>query len=164
MPITTRTAAPSDLGAIVEIHNQAVAVNATGHLDAVTVEDRRQWFEGHSSDYPLLVADLAGAVVGWSSFSSYRPGRGAFRHTAELSYYVDAANRRRGVASALIARSIELCSTLEFKTLVAILLDDNHASSALLTKFGFEQWAHMPDIADFDGREVGHLYYGLRIS
>ena len=163
MPITTRTAAPSDLGAIVDIYNQAVAINATGHSDAVTVDDRRQWFKGHTADYPLLVADLDGTAVGWSSFSRYRPGRGALRHTAELSYYVDGAHRRRGVATALIARSIELCDALAFNTLVAILLDDNHASIALLRKFGFEQWAHLPGVADFDGREVGHLYYGLRV-
>ncbi len=155
---------PSDLAAIVAVYNQAVAANATGHLDAVRVEDRQEWFAGHSVAYPLLVADLDGAVVGWSSFSSYRPGRGALRHTAELSYYVDAAQRRRGVASALIARSIEMCGALAFKTLFAILLDDNQASIALLRKFGFEQWAHMPSVADFDGREVGHLYYGLRVS
>ena len=163
MPITTRTAAPSDLGAIVDIYNQAVAAHATGHSDAVTVEDRRQWFEGHTAAYPLLIADLDGAAVGWSSLSSYRPGRGALRHTAELSYYVDGAHRRRGVASALIARSIELCDALAFNTLLTILLDDNQASIALLRKFGFEQWGHLPGVADFDGREVGHLYYGLRV-
>ena len=80
-----------------------------------------------------------------------------------MSYYVDGAHRRRGVASALIARSIERCDALAFNTLLTILLDDNQASIALLRKFGFEQWAHLPGVADFDGREVGHLYYGLRV-
>lgn len=163
MPITTRTAVPSDLAAIVAVYNQAVAVNATGHLDAVTVDDRRHWFESHTASYPILIAALDGELVGWSSFSSYRPGRGALRHTAELSYYVHAAYLRRGVASALIARSIEMCGALAFNTLFAILLDDNFASITLLKKFGFEQWGHMLDVADFDGRKVGHLYYGLRI-
>jgi phosphinothricin acetyltransferase len=53
---------------------------------------------------------------------------------------------------------------LEFKTLFAILLDYNRASIALLEKFGFEQWAYMPGVADFNGHEVGHIYYGRRIS
>ena len=97
------------------------------------------------------------------SFSSYRPGRGAFRHTAEISYYVDAAHHKQGVASELIARSIERCAALGFKTLIAILLADNQASIALLVKFGFQQWAHLPNIADIDGREVGHVFYGLRV-
>ncbi len=163
MPITTRTAEPQDLAAIVEIYNQAIAIHSTGHLDPLSEDDQRQWFEDHASDYPILVAAVDDTVVGWASFSSYRSGRGAFRHTAEISYYVDAAHRRQGVASELIARSIERCAALGFKTLVAILLADNQASITLLVKFGFERWAHLPDIADFDGREVGHVFYGLRV-
>ena len=33
MAITTRTAVPLDLAAIVEIYNQAIASNSTGHLE-----------------------------------------------------------------------------------------------------------------------------------
>ena len=25
-------------------------------------------------------------------------------------------------------------------------------------------WGHMPGVAEFGGREVGHLYYGLRVG
>jgi phosphinothricin acetyltransferase len=50
------------------------------------------------------------------------------------------------------------------KTLIALLLEQNKASIALLKKFSFNQWGLMPRAADFNGREDGHLYYGLRIS
>lgn len=163
MPITTRTAEPLDLAAIVEIYNQAIASHSTGHLNSLSEDDQRQWFADHAADYPILVATVDETVVGWASFSSYRTGRGAFRHTAEISYYVDVAHHRQGVASELVARSIERCAALGFKTLIAILLADNQASIALLVKFGFQRWAHLPDIADFDGREVGHVFYGLRV-
>ena len=164
MPITTRVAKASDLTAIVEIYNQAVVGRATAHLEPVTVADRQQWFDKHGADYPLLVAVSGDTAVAWSSFSPYRPGRGALRHTAEISCYVHGAYHRQGIASALIVHSLELCPSLEFKTLFAILLDYNRASIALLEKFGFEQWAYMPGVADFNGHEVGHLYYGRRIS
>ncbi len=59
---------------------------------------------------------------------------------------------------------MDLCPSLEIKTLFAILLDDNDASVKLLERFGFERWGHMPAVANFDGREVGHLYYGLRLN
>ena len=164
MPIVTRIAVAPDLAVIVDIYNQAVAGSATAHLDPLTEDSQRRWFTDHDPDYPILVAEIGVAVVGWASFSRYRPGRGALRYTAELSYYVDAGHRRRGVATNLIERSIERCGRLGFKTLIAILLADNQASIALLEKFGFELWAHLPNIADFDGREVGHLYYGLRVA
>ncbi len=58
---------------------------------------------------------------------------------------------------------MDRCPVLQIKTLFAILLEDNCASISLLEKFGFEAWGFMPKVADFDGREVGHLYYGLRL-
>ena len=34
----------------------------------------------------------------------------------------------------------------------------------LLEKYHFEKWGEMPRIVDFDGVEVGQLYYGLRLA
>jgi len=48
------------------------------------------------------------------------------------------------------------------KTLFGILLDINVPSVRLLEKFGFKLWGHMPNIADFDGKECGHYIYGKR--
>jgi L-amino acid N-acyltransferase YncA len=162
--ILTRFAVQSDLPAISRIYNQAIAENQTGHLDELTAESQQGWFDGHTIDYPLLVADCGGEIVGWSTLSPYRPGREAFRCTAELSYYVDVAYRRQRVASKLIRHSIDLSLDLNIETLLAILLADNEASIALLTKFRFALWASLPELAKFDGRSVDHLYYGLRVS
>ncbi len=48
--------------------------------------------------------------------------------------------------------------------LFAILLDVNTSSVGILEKFGFEQWGHLPGVADFDGALCGHLYYGRRVE
>ena len=44
---------------------------------------------------------------------------------------------------------------------VTIVIDSNTASIRLLEKHGFEKWGHMPGVAEFNGLEVGHLYYGM---
>ena len=44
------------------------------------------------------------------------------------------------------------------------IIDNNTASIRQLEKYGFEKWGHLPRVAVFDGVEVGHLYYGLRIE
>jgi phosphinothricin acetyltransferase len=44
------------------------------------------------------------------------------------------------------------------------VLEGNQASLNLLEKMGFEQWGYLPRVADFDGREVGHLYYGRHMD
>ncbi len=165
MSATIRTAEARDLPALVEIYNQAVALRfATADTRPVTVEDRASWLAGHDPGvHPVFVAEIAGAVAGWCSLSPYRPGRGALRHTAEISYYVHERYRRIGVATLLVEHAIREGPRLGLKTYFAILLDENAASVRLLEKLGFERWGHLPGVADFDGKEVGHLYYGRRL-
>ena len=103
-------------------------------------------------------------VIGYISISAYRPGRSALRHTAEVSYYVDFKHHRTGVASRLMEYAIGSCRSLEIKSLFGILMESNDSSIKLLKKYGFEQWAHLPRVADYNGVEVGQVYYGLRVD
>jgi len=166
MDLHIRIAIDSDLPAITEIYNQAVALqSATAHISPVTIDSRRSWLSEHSTDkYPVYVAANQGNVVGYCSLSPYRPGRMALRYTAEISYYIHEDFRGKGVGTRLIEHAIEQCPRLEIRTMFAILLDVNSDSTGILERFGFEKWGHLPQVADFDGTECGHLYYGRRIS
>lgn len=166
MKVTVRKATENDLSAIVKIYNQAIeSGSATADISPVTVESRKLWLQEHSADeYPVFVGVNLNTVVGWCSLSAYRPGRMALRHTAEISYYIDRDVQGKGVGSLLISHAIGQCPTLGIKTLFAIILDINEESAQILEKFGFSKWGHLPNIADFDGRECGHLYYGLRVT
>ncbi len=161
-----RIAQAEDLDAIVEIYNQAIiAGQKTADTMPVTVDGRMKWFEAHRAEkYPLLVAEDGNEIVGYLTISAYRPGRMALRYTAEVSYYVHFDNHRQGTASKLLQHAIAICPSLQIRTLFAILMDSNLASIRLLEKYSFEKWGHMPRVAEFDGVEVGHLYYGLRIK
>jgi len=166
MNVTIRVAEVSDLPAIVDIYNQAVRIRgATADLNPITVEERRAWLKEHDPrSHPIFIAQIDGAVAGWCSLSPYRPGRTALRHTAEISYYIHEGFRRKGIASRLIEHAIQECPRLGLKTLFAILLDINEASVRLLERSGFQRWGHLPDVADIDGKECGHYYYGLRVD
>lgn len=163
--MTIRTAVESDLPQIVAIYNQAVATGtSTADTEPTTVDDRRDWLFNHAADrYPIYVDEATDEIRGWCSLSPYRPGRKALRYTAEISYYVHEDYHRKGVATGLIQYAMEDCSRLQLKTLFGILLETNTASVRLLEKLGFEQWGHMPKVADFEGTECGHVYLGKRI-
>lgn len=165
MNVSIRIATEGDIATITNIYNQAVALrSATADISPVTVESREKWLHEHPpSQYPVYVAEGPNGIVGWCSLSAYRPGRMALRHTAEISYYVDENSMGKGVGSAMILNAIENCSQLGFKTLFAIILDVNKDSTRILEKLGFKKWGHLPNVADFDGQECGHLYYGLRV-
>jgi phosphinothricin acetyltransferase len=160
-----RLARQGDLPTIVEIYNQAIQTKqSTGDLQPVTVEDRVAWFHAHSPDkYPIFAAEIEGQVAGWCSLSAYRQGRAAFRHTAEISYYISFVHHRRGIGSALVGHALSTCPALQIRHVFAIVLENNQSSLRLLEKMGFERWGYLPQVADFDGREVGHLYYGRHV-
>ena len=167
MDVSIRLATDRDVPTITQIYNQAIALkSATADIEPVTeAQSKHAWLAGHSPDkYPVFVAEQRGRLVGYASLSPYRSGRMALRHTAEISYYVHEDFRSMGFGSMLIEHAIAECPRLDLKTLFAILLDINPASVRLLEKFGFRQWGHLPDVAEFDGVECGHLYFGRRVE
>ncbi|MEW5959356.1 MAG: N-acetyltransferase family protein [Chloroflexota bacterium] len=161
-----RIAELTDLPAIVAIYNQAVPSHrSTANTTLVTVENRKVWFLEHDPlQYPIFVAEVNGQVAGWCSLSVYRPGRRALRFTAEISFYIENTFQRQGVGSALVRFALEACPSFSIKNVIAVLLDRNEASRKLLEKLGFQQWGHLPRVADFDGQECGEFYYGRRVS
>jgi L-amino acid N-acyltransferase YncA len=160
-----RYAVYQDLPQIVDIYNQAVAKKfQTADTEPVSVADRSVWFEQHPPEtYPILVYEQDNQVLGWFSISPYRAGRKALRFCVEISYYLDQQATGRGIGSALVHEGLEICKKLGYTAVFAIILDKNLVSVNLMKKFGFNQWAHMPDIADFDGETCGHVYYGRHL-
>jgi len=160
-----RKADISDLPNIVAIYNQAVPTHrSTANTIPWTVESRTTWFIEHEPDkHPIFVVEHDRQVVGWCSLSDYRPGRLALRFTAEISYYIDGNFQRQGVGQALIRHAIEVCPALNIKNVIAVIIDRNEPSRKILEKLGFEQWAYLPRVLDFDGQEFGEYYYGIRV-
>lgn len=160
-----RISRQDDLPAINRIYNQAVRQGfCTAHLKAVDMEERRQWYMLHDpGHFPVYVAVKEGRVSGWMSLGPYREGRQALAHVAEVSYYVDKAERGKGLGSLLLGHAISHAPDFGFSVLIAILLDKNPASIGLLLKFGFNEWGRMPGIAHIDGHKADHLYFGLTL-
>ncbi|MFC2110934.1 GNAT family N-acetyltransferase [Bacteroidota bacterium] len=160
-----RLANIKDLSQINDIYNLAIpSKKSTAHTCAISIDERQEWFKEHKDvKYPIFVAESNEKIIGWISLSPYRCGRMALQYVAEVSYYIHPENQKQGIGSLLLKYVIENANKYELKNLIAILLEHNIPSIKLLEKFGFEKWGHMPDIADFDGKEYGHLYYGLRL-
>ncbi|KAG9393822.1 Acetyltransferase (GNAT) domain [Carpediemonas membranifera] len=159
-----RLAEQRDISALTEIYNQAIARRCTADTDPFTVEQRQGFLDAHrDSAYPLYVLEHEGQCVGYVYLTAYRPGRKAMRYLAEVSYYVHDSFQRQGYGSQLLAFAINMARQLGYRQLVAILLNTNEGSVALLEKYQFERWGMLPDVADFDGQTCSHLYYGLRL-
>lgn len=160
-----RLAHREDLAVINKIYNQAVRQKfCTAHLSSVSLKQREKWFKEHDPDcFPVFVTEQREKVTGWVSLGPYRSERQALAHVVEVSYYVDEQERGKGIGSMLLEHAIAVAPSFGFSILIAILLNRNSVSIALLEKFGFSRWGTMPGIAKIDDQLADHLYYGLKL-
>ncbi len=133
-----RAATAADLGRIFEIYNHEVEHEMTTFDTEPRVLGRDDgWLLDRPDRYPVLVGEVGGELVGWSSLSQWSP-RGAYVRTAEVSVYVDRAFRGRGYGKALLAAAIEIAPSTGAGVLLARIADSNPASIGVHRSLGFE--------------------------
>ncbi|WP_375088271.1 N-acetyltransferase family protein [Peribacillus sp. RS7] len=163
--IEFREAELSDLPRIVEIYNSTIASRmVTADTEPVSVQSRVKWFEEHDSESrPLFIITIEGDTAGWMSFQSFY-GRPAYNSTAEISIYIDDYFRGKGIGQISIQKAIEVSPKLGVKTLLGFIFAHNAPSLKLFSKFGFEKWAHLPQVAELDGIERDLIILGKRVD
>lgn len=162
--IIVRDAEWKDLPSIVAIYNSTVSGRmVTADTVAVSVESKEKWFKEHSpATRPLWVAVIQGEIAGWLSFQSFY-GRPAYKATTEISIYIHENYRGRKLGSYLMQKAIDACPSLQIKTLLGFIFGHNEPSLKLFYHFGFENWAHLPNVAELDGIERDLLILGKRV-
>ena len=86
---------------------------------------------------PYLVAEDAGAVLGFAYCGPFRP-RAAYRYTVEDSVYVAPEAVGRGVGRAVLSAAIAACAPLGIRQVVAVIGDSGNAASiGLHSALGF---------------------------
>ena len=95
-----------------------------------------QWNESHLQPCRVVAIDQGDAVLGWAALSPYSSRR-VYAGVAEVSVYVAAAARGRGVGRALLEALIEGAESAGIWTLQAGVFPDNDASLALHESLGF---------------------------
>jgi L-amino acid N-acyltransferase YncA len=162
---TIRAATRTDLPAIVAIYNQAIPSHvSTAQLEPVTVEERVGWFEAHDpSRHPIWVSETDGAVSGWLSLSPWSD-RGAYRHTGELSIYLESSHHGRGLGRMLLAHALAAAPALGLRKIVAGAQEQNTRSRRLFESAGFDVWGRLEGVTEFDGVERDVLLYGKTLT
>jgi phosphinothricin acetyltransferase len=153
-PPLIRPAGHSDLAAITRIYADAVRHGtASFEIDPPSkTEMARRFDELVSGGHPYLVADLAGAVIGYAYAGPYR-ARPAYRFSVEDSIYVDARAQRRGVGRALLAWLIAESENRGFRQMIAVIGDSVQIASIELHRAaGFRMVGTLTDVGYKHGR------------
>jgi len=148
-----RDATDADVPAILTIYNDVVT-NTTAIYDErpSTLEERQAWFDGRrSKNFPVLVGEFNGEVVGFSTFGEWR-SRWGYRYTVEHSVHVRADCRGKGFGRKLIEVLFPRAVALGMHTMIGHIDSAATASLRLHEKLGFKM------VGTF--REVGRLREG----
>lgn len=147
-----RLAVLSDLDGITEIYNQAIEKTvATFDTEPKTIEEQRPWFEQHDSQYPIIVTELEGRVVGWASLSRWSD-RCAYSKTAEISLYVSEEFQGIGLGRRLMESIIKKGEESGLRTVIARIAEGNPVSIGLHESAGFEHIGVMKKVGEKFGR------------
>lgn len=160
-----RDALEADLPAIVEIYNASIPGRlATADINPITVESRLSWFHDRPfKNRPIWVMEIDNLVAGWLSFQSFL-GRPAYCCTAELSLYVSPNYKRKGIGQKLVEQAIDQSPMLGLNTLMGYIFAHNKPSLQLFSKYQFQQWGYLPNVAVLDGVERDLIIVGRRVN
>ena len=102
--MTIRTAVADDAAEILEIYAPYVLHTAVSFEYAVpTVDEFQKRMAGTLEQYPYLVAEEQGHIVGYAYAGAFRPQK-AYVHSVELSIYLKMDVRGRGIGRALYTK------------------------------------------------------------
>ena len=135
---------PSDWAAVRRIFLEGIA---TGHATFETeAPDWETWDRAHRPDCRLLARDAEAVsspkspfvVLGWAALSRVSQRR-AYEGVAEVSVYVAASARGRGVGRALLDELVRASEAAGVWTLQAGIFPENAASLAIHEACGFRR-------------------------
>ncbi|MGO4706704.1 N-acetyltransferase family protein [Microvirga sp. 2MCAF38] len=154
MSLLIRASRESDISAIAAIYAHAVIHGtASFELDppekAEMARRRAVLMEG---DFPYLVAEDDGAVLGYAYAGPYRP-RPAYRSTVEDSIYIAPQAQRRGIGKLLLTALISESEERDFRLMVAVIGDEqSQGSIGVHRALGFEDAGVLKGVGYKHGR------------
>jgi phosphinothricin acetyltransferase len=143
MELRIREMKDTDWEAIGSIYREGIETNiATFQREVPTFEE---WDRSHIKAC-RMVAEENGQVVGWVALSAVS-SRCVYSGVAEVSIYIKAECRGRGIGVKLLQYVIEASEKEGFWTLQSGIIESNKASIALHKKAGFRMIGYRERIA-----------------
>ena len=162
--VIIRKATSEDLQAILVVYNTATQEPASAYEDMPqTLVQREEWFDYYSKrNFPIMVAEYDGIVVGWGSLGPHQE-RAGFRFTGSVAVYVEKMYRRRGIGSLLLKALLEAARQRKLHTVLAVIDSKNGPSLWLHREHGFVEVGLLKEVGCKFGewRDVVYLQHLL---
>jgi phosphinothricin acetyltransferase len=152
--VSLRTATSADIPAITRIYAHAVTYGTASFEleppDEADMARRQQALL--TRDFPYIVAELAGTIVGYAYAGPYRDRR-AYDWCVEDSLYIAPEFHRKGIGRLLLTRLVAESEARGFRQMIGVIGDlANTASIAVHAAVGFRLIGNFQSIGFKHGR------------
>jgi phosphinothricin acetyltransferase len=156
-----RNVNPEDAAQIAEIYNYYIKnTHQTFETEALSAEEMQARIAEISEDYPYLVAEEDGEIYGYAFATQFKM-RQAYEFSAEVSIYVKADAKQKGIGSKIYEKLFEELKETDIHALIAGISLPNDGSVRFHEKLGFTKVAHFREVGYKLGRWVDVGYWEL---
>ncbi len=139
MSVNIRFIDKKDSFAVLSIYSPYILNTAITFEYAVpTIQEFEARVESISSQFPYLVCEIDGEIVGYAYASKYHE-RMAYQWNCELSVYIAPQHHGKHIATAFYSCLLALLIAQGYKNVYVLVNVDNQSSYYLHNSFGFEQ-------------------------
>ncbi len=134
---TIRMATLSDAPDIYAVYEPYILNTAsTFEYTSVPLSEFRSRMKKILEHFPWLVCEREGRIVGYAYCTKFKE-RAAFDWDCECSVYIDEKEHRKGIASCLYEKILELVRKQGYYTVYALITNSNESSITFHERFGF---------------------------
>ncbi len=159
-----RTATLQDVPAILDIYGPYILETAyTFEYEVPSLEDFTQRFLRITADFPWLVWEEAGQILGYAY--GERPfSRAAYQWDADLAIYLRPEARGRGIGRKLYEALEQILRELGYKVVYGVVTSANQDSCGFHEAMGYRAAATFHRCGWKFGRWYGTIWYEKRLS
>jgi phosphinothricin acetyltransferase len=158
--VVTRPARAEDCEAIAAIYNHYILHTVVSFeespLQAEDILSRQH--SVNEAGLPWLVSEEPGAITGYAYATPWR-SRAAYRHSVEISVYLDHSRCGVGTGTALYTELFSLLRKLPVHSIIGGIALPTPASVALHEKFGMQQVSHHREVGYKHGQWIDVGYW-----
>ena len=139
MSVIIRPYNTKDTQAILDIINYNILHSTALYDYNIRTFDQQKTIlqEKIAKNFPVIVAELDGEVVGFGMYSEFR-FREAYKFTVEHSVYVNQNQHGKGIGKMLLAELIRMAKNQKLHTMIAVIDAENQSSVDFHERFGFK--------------------------
>jgi L-amino acid N-acyltransferase YncA len=158
-----RSANPVDADAIARIYNHYILHTVISfEEEPVSGADMQRRMAEVQQNFPWLVYEDDGAIAGYAYATPWK-NRGAYRHAAETTIYVDKARLGKGIGARLYEPLLKTLRDRDLHVVMAGIALPNDGSVAIHERFGFVKVGQYREIGRKFDRWVDVGYWQLML-